>query len=247
MKKILSIVSICILFALFAFSEEGDHMVGGGFLKRIEYNKGIFEDNFNFDSKGDVEKQFYGDFNAPVEFFFDSYFEGFFGFRLVKDSLKDTNILEVKFISNYKETQKKIQEKYPWRSLSSSEMESLSKDSLEIIKKQNYEIWQKGEEAKLVLYNIESRSFPISNKFAELLYKKSVSLIYKFKAIGIPLGIEDGYSSTFRTVVDDEVWSLKIHLPQGKALKMSDLYRQIINDGRNNQLDETSYIRSLEN
>ncbi|GHT69999.1 hypothetical protein AGMMS50239_37700 [Bacteroidia bacterium] len=72
------------------------------------------------------------------------------------------------------------------------------------------------------------------------------ALIDNFKAKGVPPIIMDGYSVTFRTVVEDEVWSLKIHLPRGNALKMSDFCKQIILDADTSKLDETKFIELLE-
>jgi len=94
---------------------------------------------------------------------------------------------------------------------------------------------------------LKSRSFPISAQFAEILYKKAVSLIANFKATGISPLIGDGYVVTFRTVVDDEVWSLKIHCPAGDALKMSNLCKQITMETlATGKPDESRYIKMLD-
>ena len=248
MKKIIVIFFICMLFLLPVFSQEGDNN-GGDFLKRIEYNKIGFENQYNFASKGILEKRFFGDFNAPFEFFFNPAFvrEGIYGFRLIMDSVRNTYILEIKTKVNPEELRKKIQDKYPVRTLSSSEMNSMPKDSLDLISKQNTEIIQKAIEEQNKLGDIDSRSFPISKTFAEILYKKAVSLIGNFKATGISLLINDGYRVTFRTVVDDEVWSLEIHCPAGKALKMSDLCKLIVKETLNTgKVDEAKYIKWLD-
>ena len=247
MKRILAIGFICMLFIPPVFSQGTNSSNNGGeFLKRIEYNRRVFN-TYNFDSKGEGEKRFFGDFNAPVEFFYDHSFDGQSGFRLVWDSLKGSNTIEVKFILNFKEIQKKSYEKYPLRTLSSSEMDVLPKDSLDLISKQNYENMQKAQEEQRKLGgNIDSRSFPVSNQFADILYKKMVSIIGNFKGSGIAPLINDGYRVTFRTVVDDEVWSLSIHCPQEKALKMADICIQILKDAKNNQLDEAKYIKLLD-
>ena len=106
---------------------------------------------------------------------------------------------------------------------------------------------------------IDSCSFPISDQFAEIMYKKMVSLIdnFKVKEYKHPdfnfLMILDSYHATFRTVVAPEVWSLEIHEPSGNALKMSDLCRQILNDiektrqSKDQNLDEAKYIKLLDN
>jgi len=119
-------------------------------------------------------------------------------------------------------------------------------DDRDPIRIQNRENIKKASEAVLKLYTVDSRSFSVSYPFAEKLYNKMVSLIANFKARGIPPGIEDGYSVTFRTVVDDEVWSLRIHMPTGTAFKMSDICRQMIKDAKNNQMDEAIFIKLLD-
>jgi len=253
MKKILLISLIYQLFILPVFSQNGDHVGGGEFSKRIEYNRIAFVNTYNFNSKGILEKRFFGDFNAPVEFFFDPSFirEGRYGFRLIIDSLKNTYTLEIKFTFNLEGTQKKVYDKYPVRTVSSTELSSLPNDSLFLIGKQNIENIQKAITEQIKeqgnLSDIDSRSFHISKQFAEILYKKAVSLIANFKARGICPLIEDGYTVTFRTVVDDEVWSLKIHCPEGNALKMSNLCKQITFETLSaGKLDESKYIKMLD-
>lgn len=250
MKKILAFFFTSIFFVLPVFSQNTGNN-GGEFTKRIEYNKIVFVNNYNFNSKGTIEKQFFGDFNAPFEFFFDPSFAwmGRYGFRLIQDSLMN-NILEIKFTFNLEGTQKKVHDKYPIRTVSSTELASMPKDSLNLIGKQNTENIQKAitdqirEQGKLS--PIDSRSFPVSNQFAEILYKKAVSLIDNFKATGIKPLIEDCYTATFRTVVDDEVWSLAIHCPAADALKMTNLYKQIIFETLSTEkVDETTYIKLL--
>ena len=80
------------------------------------------------------------------------------------------------------------------------------------------------------LTKIDSCSFYISNQLAEKLYEKMVSIIDNFKAKGVPPNYYHGYEVTFRTVVEDEVWTLDINIPTGNARKMSDLCMQIIED-----------------
>jgi len=78
----------------------------------------------------------------------------------------------------------------------------------------------KQNEERIKLFQIDSLSFSASTRFAEKLHEKMVSLIANFKAKGVPQIILDGYSVMFCTVVEDEVWSLSIHMPQGSALKI---------------------------
>jgi hypothetical protein len=230
MKKIVITSFLCMLFIPIAISQNGEHVNGGNFLKRIEYNI-HFSTVYNFDSKGDVEKLFFGEFNAPVEFFYDPSFEastkGASGFRIVRDSLKSSYVVEIKHIPNHEKVYREVWDRY----------------STMVDYEEKYKLFKKEQ---IKLFKIETLSFPVSDQFAENLYKKTVSLIDNFKAKGVSPIIVDGYSVTFRTVVDDEVWSLWIHMPQGNALKMVDLCRQIITDVEANTFEESKYVELLD-
>jgi len=247
-------------FIPFTFSQNADHIDGGHFIKRIEYNllaKGrgdnsiIFIDRYNLSSKGDIEKLFFGDFNANVEFFFDPSFEGALGFRIMKDSLNVNNFLEIKCISNYDEaTKEALKEARDKRNLIDVPVELLNTLPRSVFNL----IWEYNSNAAISKryfeelpkrFNVVTLSFPISEQFADKMYKKMVWFIDNFKAKGVPPTMVDGYYVTFRTVVEDEVWSLLVHEPQGNALIMSDLCRQIITDAIANQLDESKYLTIL--
>jgi hypothetical protein len=74
-----------------------------------------------------------------------------------------------------------------------------------------------------------------------------VSFIDNFKARGTPPSstCTGCPSVTFSAVVKDEVWSLWIYEPQGNALKMANLCRQIITDVETNTLNESKYVELL--
>ena len=237
MKNIFVTSFLWAFFIPFAFSQNKEHVDGGHFEKSIEYNvKSQYDGSHNLNSKGEIQKMFFGDFNAPVEFYYlptstaTMNKELISGFRIVRNS---SNILEVKYISNYVEAAEEAQKMYPLN------------PNLSWEHPQNKTAWAKQFEEMNKLYKIETLSFPISSRFAENLYQKMVSLIDNFKAKGVPPVIFGGYSAMFRNVVEDEVWSLCIDMPNGDALKMSDLCRQIITDALADQLDETKYITVL--
>jgi len=188
----------------FVFSQQGDHVDGGEYLKRQEYNLGM-GGACNLDSKSDIEKQFFGFLNSPVEFYFNASFEVVTesqsprGFRIMKDTLdQKTYIIEVIRIIDIDEED-----------------------------------------------HIKRSSFTISDQFALLMHQKMVSIIQNFRGSGKPPLIMHGYRVTFRNVVKDEVSSLKIHEPQGRALKLTELCRQIIYDACNTKLNEQRYIKIL--
>ena len=60
--------------------------------------------------------------------------------------------------------------------------------------------------------------------------------------------MEDGNEVTFRSVVDDEVWSLKIHEPRGAALKMTNICIQLFKETNiNNTFNEAKYSELFDN
>jgi len=247
MKKILIFFLGGELLISYTYSQNVDHLGGGRFSKNIEYNLLWLEAGYNFNSKGEVEKLFFGDFNAPVEFFYAPSFEGASGFRIVRDTLEKSYTLEIKFVSNFKEADEESSKKYPLAGISADQMLSISKVVSDSIRDLNRNNMIKAHEKRNQLFKIESRSFPISDLFAEKLYKAMVSVIDNFKARGVPPFISDGYSVTFRNVVEDEVWSLKIHMPTGSALKLSDFCRKVIEETlATGNPDESSYIKLLD-
>jgi hypothetical protein len=261
MKKI--IVISLLLSVLFVASALSQNLWQGHFVKRIEYKRlsqGSLRDNLG--GKGTVEKLFFGDFNAPVEF---SYLpsdeaaceEPPSGFRIITGASSSSHVLEVKYISNYKDAcegaRKRAKEERN-RLLLDIPVEVLNS----LPRKTFNQIWDYNTSVSKSSYldryfeelpkhfRIDTLSFPVGYLFAEKLYKKMVSLIDNFKGGGVPPTIiVDGYSVSFRTVVDEEVWSLNIHMPKDDALKMVDLCKQIITDARTGKYDEPAYISVL--
>jgi hypothetical protein len=212
------------------------------FLKRIEHNmRSIY--HYNLDGKSDIERLFFGDFNAPVEFAYLP--EGSdTGFRVVKDTSNTSYRLEIKYISNYKEAVKEARMIAPpptGTSISPYEFFHMTEEKRNEITAHNIAAFEKSRKERLKLYKIETQTLPVSDEFAEVLYEKMVLFIHNFKAKGVPPASVGGYSCSFRTVVDEEVWSLNIHMPKGDALKWSDFCRQIINDAITGNFDGINY------
>jgi len=257
MKRIIAVGSLWCLFIPIVFPQNRENTTGGDFVKRDEYN--LNASGYNFDGKNDMEKLFFGNLNAPFEFIFYPFGEHFApcGFRIIRTPSDTSYFLEIKHISNYRDANKMAFEEMKEKQKSQiidipvELINSLSRKDFNLICDYNRRILDDSVYTKiysgiLPKYKIETLSFTISNQFAEELYKKMASLIEKFKARGSPSAIVGGYSVTFRTVVEDEVWSLSINMPQGDALKMADLCRQIIEDADKNQLNEKEYIKLLE-
>ena len=95
--------------------------------------------------------------------------------------------------------------------------------------------------------DFESKSFIVSDLFALTLHKKMIFVIDKFKVKGIPPLIMGGYSAIFRTIVDDEVWYLKIYGPYGNSLKLSEICIEIMDNAYyHNKFDEAHYLKLLQ-
>ena len=93
---------MCLLFNSFMYSQNADHTSTGFFTKTIEFNRsGSSKKFYNLSSKTDAEKLLFGDFNAPIEFFYEPCFSGDgiekIGFRILKDSLEKNYFFEIKF------------------------------------------------------------------------------------------------------------------------------------------------------
>ncbi len=256
MKKIFIIIYfLWHFFPLFAFSQDRVHLQGGLFLQRMENN--MFQGQYNLKGKGDVEKLFFGDFNAMVEFTFSPSFEAAFscppfGFRIVSNSSNTSCILELKYVSNYEEAHREASKKHPSTGLSPAELSSISASRRTQIMEHNRTAFAKQEEEKFKLFKIENRTFPVSNQLAEKLHENMLSSIVNFEAkeVSDPNIVpvtRGGYSVTFRIVVGNAVlWSLCIQNPEGNTLELANLCRRIITDSGANQVNEKELINQLD-
>ena len=222
------------------------------------------EDNWrdnqpNLESKGDRERLFFGYFNAPVEFFYSpSSLRGPSGFRIVRNSSDSSSyILEVKYIPNYAEATREASRRHPPIGVGNPSVEST-----EEIRRHNSETFAKQEELRFQLFEVETLSFSISQLFFEKLQEKKKTLISTFEEenplpdsivfcpifndyVEVVVVAFGGSAVTFRIVVDDEVWSLWIHMPRNRALEFSNLFRQMIEDAKVGEFDEERYMEVL--
>ncbi len=250
---------LTLLCGQMAFAQGADHINGGSFQKRIEYSTNsslMIEDEQGnsypahiLHNKKGLEDLFFGDMNAPVEYLFSPSYEDRripSGLRIVKSSSPDAPYtLEVKWITNWREVLSMLSEKYPSRGLTWEEMNSISKADQERITEQNREMHRKIEEERFDLYEVETLSLPVRD-LGDSLYHKFFTLIDNFKAEGGAGMAFDGYSVMFRTVVGDEMWTLSIHIPQKRVLRMTNLCLRIIEDARAGEFDEGKYIRMFD-
>ena len=258
MKRIIFACFVCVFSIPFAFSQNVEAQFNSNHsIKRIENNMWGGPGFYNIESKSDIEKVFFGNFNALIEFCYEPSFDHPSGFRIIRDSLNSSYILEVKHISNYREASKEAEKEaekmhmpqlldLPVRLL-----DSLPRDVLNQIREYIRSISDNNVYRKMYFevlskhFKVEIKSIHISNQFADKLYKMMGSFIGNFKAKGVPPTTVDGYSVSFRTVVDDEVWSLGITMPRGNAEIMTNLCMKIIKDANDDQLDESMNLSVL--
>lgn len=204
---------------------------------------GKMDGEYNLDSKNWIEKRFFGEFNAPVEYFFNPSFRRPEGFRIYRDSLEQSYLLELKWVANYDEVSKQLSEEFPTIGYSTREV---SEGFEEMMTQHNRAMMTKQAEEQKKRYRIETKAIPVSDRFAQALHAKTVTAIETFQVKGKPHMINDGETVTFRCVVEDEVWTLTIHVPTGDIEKLSDLFRQMMGDVEAGRFDEARYLRLLE-
>ena len=256
MTKIVVSSFLLLLFPL--VSQNVSHLNGGHFVKKIEYNLNSYffnsaENrmiyNYNLTGKNDVENLFFEDYNAKFEFLFSPCFEmsvkGDAGFRIAIDTLNSFHKIEIKSIPNYEEVFRMDTEKQNLIEIPTELIGSLPRNIVNLIHDYNKGGLRRTLDERPKHFKVKTLCIPISDEFASILYNKAVSFIDNFMVKGVPLIITGGYSVIFRVVVEDEVWSLWIHEPQGNSKKMSDLCRQIITDAQNSQFDESKYMSIL--
>jgi hypothetical protein len=245
-KKISSVLIFVLFLAQTGIAQSNsESSVGYDFVKRIEYN--VRGPGYNLKGKTELEKLFFGDFNAELEFFINPSFEGAYGFRLVGDSLKTSYFLEVKYINNFNEVTALLAKKYPTKGFSAKEMSSISKEEIDYASQHNNAMFKKQQEESFLRYKIETMDYSITNDFAEKLYSVVVATIQNFKGKGAPLSIcLDGFSVTFRCTVEDELWTLTVHLPTDKTLRLTDICKQLFADVQSKNVDESHYIALFE-
>lgn len=258
MKVIIVLFLMFLLFVNTIMSQSTDHKEGGRYMKIVEYNainRGITEEigRYNLEHKSILDRIFFGTKNSLVEFVFEDSPEGTneaTAFRIIKSSRDGSYSLEVMCLQNMSKV-------YDIRDLLSQQTTpiilpfrlttGISQEIMNQIKEHNKQANHfKYSDELYKPYRPKPETFELGSEFAEKLHKKTKMLIDNFGGKGYQALIFDGYSVTFRCVVVDELWTLSIHCPQGRALQLSDLFRQIIADGLDNTFEESKYLQQLE-
>jgi hypothetical protein len=239
---------ICVFFILTSLTvlaqTSFENPDGRPFLKRIEYNS-IGFGLPNVKSKTEIEKLFFSDFNAMVEFFVLPSFEGAYGFRIFQDS-SNNYIIENKRVSNWDIVWSQLREEFPSISIKARELDSMMKKDRDSIKYHNREIFDKQMKESFSRYEVTNQSFRVSDLLATKLHETVVMVIDNFVGKGEPAVIRDGYKVTFRCVIGVEVWTLTVHSPKDEILKLTDICKQLITDIQSGNVDESKYITLME-
>jgi hypothetical protein len=245
MKKIFSILILCFLIQ-YSVAQSYLESSGGEFIKKIEYNF-LSSGDYNLKNKTEVEKLFFGDFNAEVEFLIEPSFGGAYGFRIISDSLKTHYSIETKNISNFDEVTELLNKEYPSTGFPAEKMSSISQEEKEQARQHNNAMFEKRKKESFRLYKVDRIDFSITNDFAEKLYATTVAVIKNFKGKGIPPIHFDGFSVTFRCIVEDELWTLTVFMPVNELLQLTNICNQIIKDIKTNNANGlTNYITLFE-
>ena len=229
-----------------AFAQSGEHAGGGRYLKRVEPDlRTNVEGAYNFDGKSKLEMLFFGDRNAAVEFFEAPSAGSPAGFRLVRNAADGSYVLEVKRIPNFKEVEQQVGAMYPTIGVSGPLYEAMTAELAALIREHNGKMGNKQQEAKRELFEVETKSVPVSERFAERLHEKTLAEIDGFRAAGRPEGILDGTAVTFRAVEGDEVRTLWVHEPRGDSAAFADFCRSVVEAVEAGDFDEASYLKAL--
>ena len=82
------------------FSQEAEHINGGSFSKKIEYNIIVAGNDhcYNLEGKSILDRIFFGITNSLVEFVIKSSFDGASAFRIVDNSSDSSSLIEIMYL-----------------------------------------------------------------------------------------------------------------------------------------------------
>jgi hypothetical protein len=214
------------------------------FKKNIEFN--YYGSGFhNLNVKTDIERLLFPRHNSYVEFFINPSFSGSYGFCIDKSNDLNSYSLSIKQVVNWNEVHDSLQKEFPTKRIDHKTLMSLSKEESREIAEYNNRIYDLSKKEALLRYLINTDTLFISQDLANALHNTIVDLIDKFVGKGKPATIKDGYTATFRCVVNDEVWSFYIKMPSGKFGELTQLCNQIVEDGKANHFNESKYLTIL--
>ena len=202
-----------------------------------------------------LDKRFFGDFNARMEYLFEPSFSETMGLRVFKRGTDTAYRLEVKRVVNYKEVEDQVQKEFPMAGTTVADLAGLSEKEQRERLTHNKEVIARRAQESLKRYKIRTTSVPISDRFAERLFETTKTTIcstvpeekrYSKEGYEIITVINDGAHATFRCAEDEsKVWTLQYHESEGQVRVLSDLFRAMIADVEAGRFDEAKYREAL--
>lgn len=220
----------------------------------IEANR-TSDGSYNVASKSDEGRLLFGDFNARVEYLLEPSFSASLGCRIYRGATDTAYVLEVERVANYKEVEEQLQKEFPIVGTSVTDFAGLSAQEQQTRLAHNRKMWRAMAAERLKRYRIEAHSLPIADRLADRLYaatREGIRSVVPEKKRYTEDGnemitvIRDGDVATFRCVVDDAVWTLRYHAPEGEAKALSELFQTMIADVVAGTFDEAKYLDALE-
>ena len=202
----------------------------------------------NTKGKTGFQLKFFPKYNGRIEFLVDPSFSGVYGFRI--DSVNEQNCtLTVRWVSDWDEVQKKMEEEFPVKDSRASVLKDKSKKEEEEILIYNRQQYSKRFSKAASDYTLDTKTVHISKFFVDKLYETITLLIDKHINKGIPSISKDGYIAIFRCVVGAEVWNFSTRNPHGIFKELTNICNQIVSDVKEDgeEIDEEKYIVLLKN
>lgn len=245
MKTLFLTIALLTLTTASVFAQEFRIDSSVRYTKTIEPNRLDTSDSVS--GKTGLDRRFFGDFNARVEYLLEPSFSPTLGLRIYKMPGDTSFVLEAKRVSNYQEVNEQLRKEFPLIGISINDISSISQEESNRIMAHNRDMMAKTFAERLKRYAIEVKSTPIHDSLANKLYDKATKLLRAALPVGkSPYTIFDGETATFRCVVNDnELWTLRYHVPEGEYKALSDLFRQMIADVEAGCFEEGKYIQSL--
>ena len=245
MKTLFLTIALLTLTTASVFAQEFRIDSSVRYTKTIEPNRLDASDSVS--GKTGLDRRFFGDFNARVEYLLEPSFSPTLGLRIYKMPGDTSFVLEAKRVSNYQEVNEQLRKEFPLIGISINDISSISQDESNRITAHNLDMMAKTFAERLKRYAIEVKSTPIHDSLANKLYDKATKLLRSALPVGkSPYTIFDGETATFRCVVNDNaLWTLRYHVTEGEYKALSDLFRQVIADVEEGCFEEGKYIQSL--
>lgn len=255
MKRALSATAILSLLAQLSSAQQIPY-TGAIFQKTVEYNKHAVMVRYmdgtpahgtdNYENKSRAELLLFGKCNSTLEFSTEPSFEGARGMRLVDDNGNDGCRIEVRYISNYDQVQRTLQEKYSVARVNLDGLTVAERLAAEEKLRSTPDRNKLRQEEEFASYKVKSASVSVSNGFTDKLYGTVHSAIGRIKSSGVKQIVFDGTNYTLRCVVDDDLWTLTMHCPRGYYLSLSELLDDMAKDIIAGKFDEDTYAGKLD-